>query len=105
MKQFSPNFVLLLAIALLGCQSTPEPPGPSAWRQLFTTAQPLTKQQVYAIAGKPVRETESAAYWESPPVKKGWLRTETYVRELKVDFDADGHAVRMYDGTVRQLWK
>jgi hypothetical protein len=94
--------IFLLVIDLLGCQSTPEPPGPSAWRQLFTAAQPLSKQQVYAIAGKPVRETESAAYWESQPVKK---LTATYLRELKVDFDANGYAVRMYDGEVRELRK
>jgi len=105
MKRFTPYFTFLLAITLLGCQSTPKPPVPSAWRQLFTAAQPFTKQQVYAIAGKPVRETESAAYWESPPVKKGWLLAETYVRELKVNFDTNGYAVRINDATVRKLQK
>jgi hypothetical protein len=102
MKPFNHYFLLLLVTALLGCRSTPEPAGPSVWRQLFTSSQPLTRQQVYAIAGKPVRETDSAAYWESAPVKQG---TKTYVRELRVDFDANGHAVRMDDGTVRKLPK
>jgi|GEM_PF-5430853 len=100
MKQFTPYFIFLLAITLVGCQSTPDPSDASAWHQLFTAAQPLTKQQVYAIAGKPVRESELAAYWESPPVKKP---TGIYVRELEVDFNAHGYAVRMYDGTVRKL--
>ena len=100
MKQFNRYLLLLIATALLGCRSTPQSPGPSAWRQLFTSDQPLTRQQVYAIAGKPVRETDSAAYWESPRVKQ---RTKTYVRELRVDFDGNGHAVRMDDGTLREL--
>ena len=67
-----------------------------AWRQLLTIpGQTLTKERVYAIAGKPLRESDSAAYWESPPVREGWLRTKTYVRQLEVDFAPNGQVTRV----------
>ena len=93
--------ILLLATALLGCRSTADPTDMSAWHQLSTVpVQTLTKQQVYAIAGKPLRETNSAAFWESPPVREGWFWSKTYVRELEVDFAPNGQVTRVANARV-----
>ncbi len=81
--------ILLLATVLVGCRSShgPDPTDMPAWDQIQTG---MTRQQVYAIAGKPLRETESEAYWESPPGKEGWPSSQTFTRKLKVYFDAGG---------------
>ena len=94
---------LLLATAMLGCRSTADPTDVPAWSQLFTVpGQTLTKEKVYAIAGKPIRETDSAAYWESPPVREGWFWSKTYVRQLEVDFAANGQVTRVASARVQR---
>ncbi|SPE50016.1 hypothetical protein SBV1_1000020 [Verrucomicrobia bacterium] len=93
-KHITDYLSLLLTAVLLGCRSTPDPTDMPAWDQLNTVpVQTLTRQRVYAVAGKPLRETASEAYWESPSVKEGWPSSQTFVRKLRVSFDASGHAI------------
>jgi outer membrane protein assembly factor BamE (lipoprotein component of BamABCDE complex) len=88
MKQSKHYIIALLAVVLLGCSSTQraDPTDVAAWHQI----QPgMTKQQVYAALGKPIRETEQEAVWKSPEAKMGWPST-TYWRKLEVYFDESG---------------
>ena len=88
MKHVNYYLIALLATPLLGCSSTPAtgPTNPAAWSQI----QPgMTKEEVHATLGQPLRETQQEAKWKSPEVKSGWPR-KTYWRELQVLFDENG---------------
>jgi outer membrane protein assembly factor BamE (lipoprotein component of BamABCDE complex) len=95
-KQINHYFILSLVTVLLGCRSnTADPTDMPAWNQIQVG---MTRQQVYAIAGKPLQETESEAYWESLPVKEGWPSAMIFVRKLKVYFDANGRVTKEWSG-------
>ncbi|MGA2176529.1 MAG: outer membrane protein assembly factor BamE [Verrucomicrobiota bacterium] len=97
MKQLNHCLLALLAALLAGCSAThtADPTAVPAWSQI----QPgMTRQQVYAALGKPLRETEQEAEWKSPEAKMGWPST-TYWRKLEVYFDEKGQvrATRDYE--------
>jgi hypothetical protein len=97
MKRFILSFLIISASALLGCRtsSSSDPTDMPVWSQIQIG---MTRQQVYALAGKPLRETESEAYWESPPAKEGWPSSQTFVRKLRVFFDANGRVTNEWSG-------
>ncbi len=93
------NQILLATIAatLVGCvewdNSGPSPAQTSvpSWNQVKAG---MTRQQVCAPMGQPLLETEQAAAWRGPEVKKGWPSNHlatSYWREYEAYFDSDGH--------------
>jgi hypothetical protein len=96
MKTFNLALIAIVAVALVGCVEwhsngpSPSQLSLSAWSQV----QPgMTRQQVYALLGKPVRETEQLAAWRGPQVKKGFpsdYPSITIWREYEAVFDPDG---------------
>jgi outer membrane protein assembly factor BamE (lipoprotein component of BamABCDE complex) len=101
MKRFDLSFVVIVASVLLGCRtsSAPDPTDMPVWNQIQVG---MTRQQVYELAGKPLRETESEAYWESPPAKEGWPSSQVFVRKLKVFFDANGRVTNEWSGRTQK---
>jgi outer membrane protein assembly factor BamE (lipoprotein component of BamABCDE complex) len=94
MKHITHCCIVFLAAALVGCRSTktPDPTYIPTWNQIQVG---MTRQQVYAIAGKPLRETESEAEWKSPQAREGWPDATIYWRKLDVYFDANGRVTNM----------
>ncbi len=78
MKLTNTILIALVAAALVGCvewhNSGPSPGQTSlpAWNQVQVG---MTRQQVYALMGKPLRETEQVAAWRGPEVRRAGLQT------------------------------
>jgi outer membrane protein assembly factor BamE (lipoprotein component of BamABCDE complex) len=103
MKLINHTLIAIVAAALVGCaewHSTGPSPGQTsvpAWNQVQAG---MTRQQVYALMGKPLRETEQLAAWRGPEVKKGWPSDHpsiTYRREYEAYFDSEGRVRGMRD--------
>ena len=103
MKHFKPCFIALIATALVGCVAW-HLSGPTAgqtnipaWSQVQVG---MTRQRVYALMGKPLRETEQVAEWKGAEVKKGWpsdYPSITYWRQFEAHFDSDGRVSGLRD--------
>ena len=103
MKLTSQSLIAIAATALVGCvewhSAGPAPSQTSmpAWSQVQFG---MTRQRVYAVMGKPLRETEQLAEWRGPQVKKGWPSDHpsiTYWRQYEAYFDAEGRLQNMRD--------
>ena len=90
MKLLITCFIVLLAVHLTGCTSTraPNPTDVPAWRQIQLG---MTRQQVYAALGAPLRETGPEAEWKSAEAKIGWPSSTTTWRVLRIEFDPSDH--------------
>ena len=88
MRQLNNCIIALLTTLLLDCASasTPDSITVPAWAQV---EKGMTKEQVYAALGTPLRETERTAQYKSAETKTGWDLQRTW-RMLNVYFDAAG---------------
>ncbi len=95
MKQLNYYFIIVLAAALLGCRSpeTRDPANVPVWDQIQLG---MAKQQVYAIAGKPLREGDREAEWQCAEPKGGHAAATPASRSFKVFFDEDGRVTGMW---------
>ena len=110
MKLINPILIAIVGAALAGCAEW-HSAGPSlgqtgipAWNQVQAG---MTRQQVYTLMGKPLRETGQLAAWRGPEVKKGWPSDHpsiTYWREYEAYFDSEGRVrgTRDFDKTNHQ---
>ncbi len=106
-KYLKRSIIALLAMTLLGCHSA-RPSFNQTWVPAWWQVQTgMTKQQVYAIMGKPLRETEQLAQWKGPQVKMGWPSNwpaTSYWHQFEAYFDANGRVanIRDYDMSDHQ---
>ncbi len=103
MKSIGLTLIAMMALVLVGCIQW-HSAGPTAgqttipaWSQVQVG---MTKQQVYAVMGKPRRETAEMAEWRGPEVKKGWPSDHPatiYSLQYEAYFDTDGRVKGMRD--------
>lgn len=110
MKPINQVLIAIIGAALVGCaewHSAGPSPGQTSipvWNQVQAG---MTRQQVYALMGKPLRETEQLASWRGPEAKKGWPSDHpsmTYWREYEAYFDLEGRVkgTRDFDNTAHE---
>jgi hypothetical protein len=102
MKLINP-LIAVMATAFVGCMAwhsaSPQlgQTNIPAWSQVQVG---MTRQQVYALMGKPLRATEQVAEWKGAEVKKGWpsdYPSITYWHEYEAHFDSGGCVEGMRD--------
>ena len=107
-KPINQTIIAVVAVALVGCvEWHSDDPSPSqtnlpGWSQVQVG---MTRQQVYALLGKPLRETEELAAWRGPQVKKRFpsdYPSTTTWREYEACFDAGGRVKGTRDFERRQ---
>ena len=57
----------------------------------------MSREQLHAALGEPVRETEREAEWRTPVVKVGWPSKTAHWRVLEVYFDESSRVMMTRD--------